>query len=133
MSNVKVTFKDEDFDIEWFSGTGKGGQHRNKHQNCCRIIHKATGIKANGTGDRSREANKRAAISVCKARVAAYFHEDKERFRASDERVRTYHAVDNKVYDHASGLVKTYKEVVDKNDISEMIEARLMAKSDSIH
>ena len=127
---MKITFSDDDFEVQWYSGTGKGGQHRNKHQNCCRVTHKPTGIRASGTGDRSRENNKRSAISVCKARVAALYHRDVERFRASDERVRTYHAVDNRVYDHASGLIRTYKEVVGKNDLSEMIEARLMAKSD---
>jgi protein subunit release factor A len=130
---MKATFNDDDFDIQWFSGTGKGGQHRNKHQNCCRVVHKATGVKANGTENRSREANKRAAISVCKARVVALYSEDTERYRASSERVRTYHAVDNKVYDHASGLVKPYREVVDKNDISELVAARRAAMAGKMH
>lgn len=35
-------YTDDDFIVEWYSGTGAGGQHRNKHQNSCRIIHKAT-------------------------------------------------------------------------------------------
>jgi protein subunit release factor A len=125
----KITFNESDFKIDWFSGTGKGGQHRNKHQNCCRVTHIETGIKANGTENRSRESNKRAAISVCKSRVYAYFHRDEERFKATDERVRTYHAEDNRVVDHASGVINTYKKVVIKGDLSEMIESRLIAKN----
>lgn len=125
---MKLTFNESDFEIQWFSGTGKGGQHRNKHQNCCRVIHKVTGIRANGTSDRSREANKRAAIAVCRARVTAKYHQDTERYRATEERVRTYHAVDNRVTDHASGLVMPYKTVVEGNNIAPMIEARIKEK-----
>ena len=36
-----------DLEFEYFSGSGSGGQHRNKHQNCCRCKHvpsKAVGI-----------------------------------------------------------------------------------------
>ncbi len=36
--------QDSDFTICWFSGTGKGGQRRNKVQTCCRITHIPTGI-----------------------------------------------------------------------------------------
>lgn len=36
--------KEDDLTVSWFSGTGAGGQHRNKHQNSCRITHKPTGI-----------------------------------------------------------------------------------------
>jgi peptide chain release factor 1 len=51
---------DDDFKIEWFSGTGKGGQHRNKHQNSCRVIHIPTGLKQERQG-RHREVNLRDA------------------------------------------------------------------------
>lgn len=42
--------RDQDFRVEWFSGSGAGGQHRNKHQNCCRYIHVPTGtvVKVEG-------------------------------------------------------------------------------------
>ena len=119
---MKIT--EDQFRYEWFSGTGKGGQHRNKHQNCCRCIHVPTGITANGTNSRSREDNKQNARAVCIARVGRYFHKDTERFRATNERVRTYHAVDNMVYDHASGEKDTYQNVVTKGNIDHLIEAR---------
>lgn len=117
-----------DFEIQWFSGTGKGGQHRNKHQNCCRVIHTPTGITAVGQRSRSREDNLRDAMGVCRARVQAHFHQDTQRYRATDERVRTYHEPDNRVTDHASGETKTYTEVMEKNGIEDLISARLSAK-----
>ncbi len=117
----------EQFRFEWFSGTGKGGQHRNKHQNCCRCIHEPTGISANGTGSRSREDNKRNAFIVCKARVEQHFHKDKERGLAGEERIRTYHEPDNRVTDHASGYVDSYTNVVIKGNMEDVVEARAKA------
>ena len=122
-----MELKDEDFRFEWFSGTGKGGQHRNKHQNCCRCIHEPTGIQANGTNSRSRDENKRVALNTCKSRVVAHFHVDKERFLAGNERIRTYHEPDNRVTDHASGFTDTYQNVIIKGDIDSMVEARAKA------
>lgn len=119
-----MKFNDNDFEVQWFSGTGPGGQHRNKTQNCCRVTHIPTGIKAQGTSSRSRESNYKNALSVCKARVIDSLKQDKERFRASDERVRTYHEPDNRVVDHASGEVRTYKKVVIDGNIEDLIEAR---------
>lgn len=122
-----MKFLESDCEIQWFSGTGAGGQHRNKHQNCCRVIHTPTGIKAQGTSSKSREDNLRNAMAVCRSRVAEHFHKDTERYRATDERVRTYHEPDNRVVDHASGYVDTYKNVVRDGDGSDVIEARLKA------
>lgn len=119
---------EKDFDIQWYSGTGKGGQHRNKHQNCCRVVHRATGVSAVGTSSRSREDNKRSALEVCRRRVEETRHEDMPRYQAGHERVRTYHEPDNRVVDHASGLTLSYKDVVEKNDIAPMVDARRAAK-----
>lgn len=55
-------FSVTDFEISWFSGTGAGGQYRNKHQNCCRIKHKETGIIGTGQSNRNQEANRKEAF-----------------------------------------------------------------------
>ena len=52
----------KDFTVDWFSGSGAGGQHRNKHQNCIRLRHPESGAEATGTESRSREQNKDAAF-----------------------------------------------------------------------
>ena len=117
-----------EYRFEWFSGTGKGGQHRNKHQNCCRCIHIETGIQANGTRNRSREANKRDALSICMARVAHSRLQQTPRYQAGHNRVRTYHEPRNQVLDHASGETATYKSVIDGGDeFGRLIEARKLA------
>ena len=125
--NTAMKVTEDQFRFEWFSGTGKGGQHRNKHQNCCRCIHEPTGITANGTGSRSREDNKRNALIVCKARVERHFHKDKERGLAGTERIRTYHEPDNRVTDHASGYVDSYTNVVVKGNMEDVVSARAKA------
>lgn len=52
----------DDFEVTWFSGTGAGGQYRNKHQNCCRIKHKETEVIGTGQSNRNQEANKKEAF-----------------------------------------------------------------------
>lgn len=53
----------KDFEITYYSGTGAGGQHRNKHQNCCRIKHIETGIITTGQNERSKEQNQKDAFN----------------------------------------------------------------------
>lgn len=52
----------KDLQITWFSGTGGGGQHRNKHQNCCRIKHLESGALVTGQEERSRKQNLQKAF-----------------------------------------------------------------------
>ena len=50
-----LTLTKKDFTIRWFSGSGGGGQHRNKSSNCCEITHIESGISQNCTAHKSRE------------------------------------------------------------------------------
>jgi protein subunit release factor A len=121
---MDIHFTKKDFKLEWFSGTGGGGQHRNKHMNCCRITHIDTGLRAQGTGHRERPANQRDAFTKLANMLLAHFADDPEGRRSSDEVVRLYHGPRNEVVDHASGLRQTYRAVVVKGNIGSMIRAR---------
>ena len=57
MKELLFSVTKDDLDIDWFSGTGCGGQYRNKHQNCCRIRHKDSGAIATGQSQRDRVSN----------------------------------------------------------------------------
>ena len=54
----------KDFKIDYFSGTGAGGQYRNKHQNCVRIHHAESGVISTGQSNRERQANTREAFNA---------------------------------------------------------------------
>ena len=124
MRDLHLTRKD--FSIDWFSGTGGGGQHRNKHQNCCRIVHLETGIMATGQTERDRPSNQAKAFKELAKRLVAYYTALDEMPRYINTTViRNYHAERNEVLDKASGLRRPYRDVVIGGNLAEMIEARL--------
>lgn len=53
----------EDYEISFFSGTGAGGQHRNKHMNSARVTHRPTGIVRTAQ-TRSRKNSEDLAIAA---------------------------------------------------------------------
>lgn len=125
---MEIKLSKKDFKVDYFSGTGPGGQHRNKSQVCCRITHIETGLSAQCTEHRSRTQNQRQAFRVLAARIVAHWEATYQPERPnSDVRVRTYNEARNEVIDHGSGLRLPYTQVVGKNDLSEMIDARAMA------
>jgi len=81
----------KDFRLEWFSGTGAGGQYRNKHQNCCRITHIETGLQATGQSSRERPQNQKTAFTTLARKVIAYYAADEDIRRHMDNVIRTYH------------------------------------------
>lgn len=119
----------KDFHLDWYSGTGAGGQYRNKTQNCLRLTHIPTGIMTTGTEQRDRLSNQRSAFRKMAELLKKHWlgEQRKARFPGNPETIRTYHEPDNRVVDHESGVRRTYTEVVDKSDISDMAEARRMA------
>jgi peptide chain release factor 1 len=104
---------DADFRVEWFSGSGAGGQHRNRHLNCSRIWHVPTGLKQERQG-RSREANYREAMAALIVMLddrlqsgSKAIEDDVRRQQIGSgmrgDKRRTYRFQDDQVVDHVTG------------------------------
>ena len=115
-------FTKKDFRVDWFSGTGAGGQYRNKHQNCCRITHLESGLMATGQSNRERPANQREAFKKLAGMILA-FYSDEEGERRNDQKVvRNYHFIRNEASD---GIVKKDITKVMDGDIDAFIKNAL--------
>lgn len=118
----EVSFKDADFKIEWYSGTGSGGQHRNKHQNSCRITHIPT--KAVSTAQcRSRLDSQDSAMKCLISQLtnnAKLEHDneisvDRKQQVGSGmrgDKIRTYRLQDDVVKDHISNKTASASKVL---------------------
>jgi peptide chain release factor 1 len=121
-AEIKTTIREVDLRIEWYSGTGAGGQHRNKHQNSCRITHIPTGTVATAQC-RSREnslAEAMAAIEqrVCNQVQTAFTAEVSANRRQQvgsgmrGDKIRTYRFQDDRVQDHITSKTASTKKVL---------------------
>lgn len=124
-STPKIKVSDADLKIEWYSGTGAGGQHRNKHQNSCRITHIPTGITATAQC-RSRQNSLDQALSTIHKSVDNLVKNKYNNEIASDRRqqvgsgmrgdkIRTYRFQDDVVKDHITEKTASVKKVLAGN------------------
>jgi peptide chain release factor 1 len=115
-------FKDSDFKIEWYSGTGAGGQHRNKHQNSCRITYLPTGQTATAQ-HRSRQNSlleaKTALVNTLTMQANRAFKIELDNDRKQQvgsgmrgDKIRTYRFQDDVVKDHITGKSGSVKQVL---------------------
>jgi len=97
-----------DVEMSLFSGTGAGGQNRNKCQKCVRLLHIPTGIMVIGQRQRSLEDNKRQAFAELERRIDALNAVEPERIetvipvqavarRISDKRANAFKKADRRV------------------------------------
>lgn len=109
-----VIIPDSDLRIEWYSGTGAGGQHRNKHQNSCRITHIPSGVVVTAQC-RSRQNSLDSAMSELQLRLdteakrsynnnIAINRKSQVGSGMRGDKIRTYRFQDDRVQDHISGL-----------------------------
>lgn len=110
----RYSLRDEKhFRVEWFSGTGKGGQHRNKKSTSCRLIHIPTGIVESRQG-RKRECNKNdamiAILSTLDSKITEETNSTVGAIRKQQigsgmraDKIRTYRFQENIVKDHQTG------------------------------
>lgn len=110
---TQQTIPESDLRIEWYSGTGAGGQHRNKHQNSCRITHIPSGTVATAQC-RSRQNSLEEAMAAIQQRVDNAANMQYTNNIASNrksqvgsgmrgDKIRTYRFQDDRVQDHLTG------------------------------
>ena len=110
---TQQTIPESDLRIEWYSGTGAGGQHRNKHQNSCRITHIPSGTVATAQC-RSRQNSLEEAMAAIQQRVDNAANMQYTNSIASNrksqvgsgmrgDKIRTYRFQDDRVQDHLTG------------------------------
>ena len=119
------TILKNDLKIEWYSGTGAGGQYRNKHQNSCRITHLPSGIIAKAEC-RSRQNSLNEAMAEIQRRVDNQLQIHYNSSIASDrkrqvgsgmrgDKIRTYRFQDDVVQDHITGLRASCSQILKGN------------------
>ena len=122
---VTTSVKESDLRIEWYSGTGAGGQHRNKHQNSCRITHIPSGTVATAQC-RSRQNSLDQALSTIHKTVDNQAKSQYNNSIATNRReqvgsgmrgdkIRTYRFQDDRVQDHVTNKVASTKRVLNGN------------------
>ena len=120
-----MSIPNTDLKVEWYSGTGAGGQHRNKHQNSCRITHIPTGLVATAQ-TRSRQNSYNLAIQNiketldaeskrCYNNTIASTRKDQVGTGMRGDKIRTYRFQDDRVQDHLTGKTASTKKVLQGN------------------
>lgn len=120
-----IAFNDRDFKVEWYSGTGAGGQHRNKHQNSCRLTHIPTGTvvtaqcrsRENSLNEAKTELLNRLNGGQQKSELMERSAIRKEQVGTGErgDKVRTYRFQDNTVKDHRTGRTSRCDVVINGN------------------
>ena len=118
-------YNDRDFKIEWYSGTGCGGQNRNKVQSSCRLTHLPTGV-CQTAQTRSRENSLKLAKEAL-LKLLSETHWNKSRAHADvirqvqvgsgerGDKFRTYRFQDGLVKDHRTNRQASIDKVLAGN------------------
>lgn len=116
-----------DLRITHIKGSGAGGQKRNKTSSGVLIVHTPTGLWARATEHREQSQNLKAAFRKLAEQLVPLMRKQAklERYRASQERVRTYHEPDNRVTDERLGQAGSYREVLEGDGLGEVVERLL--------
>jgi len=122
---VAIIFNESDCDISWFSGTGAGGQNRNKVMCSCRLTHRPTGI-VRSSQTRSRITSYATALKELENEVTS--GKLKEQLTASSanrkqqvgsgmrgDKIRTIRFQDDTAVDHLTGKKTTAKKFMSGN------------------
>lgn len=105
----------DQFRVDTYRDSGKGGQHRNKTDSGVRIVDKVTGIMVECCDTRSQIENKEIAFVRLIHKLIAYYQKEEREVRVqpdpNQKAIRTYKG--NQAIDHRTGKSYPLHEVLD--------------------
>ncbi len=112
-----------DLRIDFYRGSGPGGQHRNKRDTACRITHKETGISACAEDCKSQHKNRSKAFRKLAEKLIPLMRPAAPERERATERVRTYNEKRQQVKDdRIDDEVWSYDDVVHGKGLNDVIE-----------
>ena len=119
---IDFVIPENELKVEWFSGTGAGGQHRNKKKCSARITHIPTGLVSTAQ-TRSRQSSYNEAIRDLTQKVSEQINSvvyssvsssRKEQMGSGQrgDKIRTYRFQEDMVKDHQTGKTAKLSSVM---------------------
>ena len=99
------TVRKEDLRIDFYRGSGAGGQNRNKRDTACRMTHVPTGIAVTCEEQRTQGQNKKIAFVRLTEKLIPLMKAAAKQpdIIPSEERIKSYNEHRNEVVDHRTG------------------------------
>lgn len=124
LTNWPFSVTKKDLKIQYYRGTGPGGQHRNKTDTACRITHIPTGITTQSQQFKSQTQNRKEAFINLAEKLKPMMtnRAKKERFSAGNIRVRNYNQKTQRVIDsRLPGEIFNYDDVLEGDGLNKII------------
>jgi len=115
----------KDVKVQYYRGSGSGGQNRNKRDTACRMTHIPTGIAATAEEHKTQRGNWKAAWKRLSSELIPLMKAaaQPERPAPSNVRVRTYHEPRQQVKDERiEGKTWNYKDVLDGKGLDSILD-----------
>jgi peptide chain release factor 1 len=108
----------KDLRIDFYRGSGPGGQNKNKRDTACRITHIPTGLAATAEENRTQAKNKEAAFKRLAEKLIPLMKKSLEQSKRelsnlTGVRVRTYNAIRNTVVDERIDKTFEFDTILD--------------------
>jgi peptide chain release factor 1 len=135
-SEVEVTIRPDDLQIDTMRAGGPGGQKVNKTESAVRITHLPTGIVVKCQDEKSQHKNRDKAMRVLRSRLLEQKQFEAHQQRAQQrrtligsgdrsQRIRTYNFPQGRVTDHRIGLTLYKLDQIMQGDLAELVSELL--------
>ena len=120
-----------DLRIQFYRGSGPGGQNKNKRDTACRITDLVTGIQATAEEYRTQLANRVAAKERLVQKMLSHYRKkslEERRNKAADHEVRVYKEKSGTVKCQYTNQEYRYKDVLDGKELPNIIRNILLTE-----